>query len=87
MQVSGKRKGRGVERLGFIAMGMNTGTVTVWDLQRGVVAFKLGKGLELPPVTDVAFSADGRTLFSASLDKDVLEWGLEVHPLRSSLGG
>lgn len=59
-------------------MGMDTGVVTVWDLQRGVVAFKLGKGLELPPVTDVAFSADGRSLFSSSLEKDLLEWDLEV---------
>ena len=74
---SGKRKA-GLDQLGLIAMGMENGSVSVWDLQRGVVSLKLGKGQQLPAVTDVAFSSNGRGLFTSSLEREVLEWDLEV---------
>jgi len=59
-------------------MGMENGSITVWNLHRGVVSFNLGKGMQLPAVTDVAFSPSTRTLFSSSLDKEIIEWDLEV---------
>jgi len=59
-------------------MGMDNGTITVWDLHRGVVAMTLGKDMQLQPVTDVAFSVSDNTLFSSSLASDVIEWDLEV---------
>lgn len=64
--------------MGFIAMGMENGTITVWDLQRGVVRVVLGKGMHLAAITDISFSADGLGIFSASIEKDVIEWDLTV---------
>ena len=63
---------------GLVALGMDDGCITVWDLQRGVVAWKLGKGSKLPAVTDVCFSSDGSSMFSSSLEKDIVEWDLKV---------
>jgi WD40 repeat protein len=76
-QGQGKRKHGDVQE-SFLAMGMDNGTITVWDLHRGVVAMTLGKDMQLQPVTDVAFSVSDNTLFSSSLASDVNEWDLEV---------
>ena len=57
----GKRKhsSDNAATMGLVAVGMDNGTTSVWDLQRGVVTIKLGKDQHLAAVTDVAFSADG----------------------------
>lgn len=36
------------------------------------------QGEGLPSVTSVAFSLDGKSLYSASSAKDVIEWNLET---------
>ncbi len=68
--------------MGLVAMGMSDGSVSVWDLQRGVVSCRLGRGASgAAALTDVAFAGDGRSLFTSSSDKHVTEWDLEVRPL------
>lgn len=67
-----------MDQKGSIALGFDDGSISVWDLQRGIVSSKLGKGENLPAVTDIAFSSDGKGLFSSSLDKDIIEWDLQV---------
>jgi WD40 repeat protein/class 3 adenylate cyclase len=52
----------------------DNGVVTVWDPKTAKVAETL-KGHE-DRALGVAFSADGRTLFTASLDGAILEWDL-----------
>ncbi|CAM9922811.1 unnamed protein product, partial [Hapterophycus canaliculatus] len=68
-----KRSSSGASKpssLGMIALGTDKGSVSVWDLKRGALAFSLGEGEGLPNVTSVAFSADGSSLFSASSGKE-----------------
>lgn len=69
----------------LIAMGFENGTITVWDLHRGVPRFNLGRGLQLQPVTDVAFS--DKTLFSSSLAKEIIEWDLETGDIKQRIKG
>jgi WD40 repeat protein len=48
-------------------------TVAVWDAHTGKRVGELGEGHFLP-VTDLAWGADGRRLFTASLDRTVKVW-------------
>ena len=87
---SGKRKmtGSDATEVGAIAMGMDDGTVSVWDVQRGVVATKLGTSEQhLAAVTDVAFSKDGKLLYSSSAEKYITEWDLATSEAKRQLKG
>ena len=84
-----RKREKGAERaagLGLIALGAANGCITVWDLARGEVRATLGgavsggghgKGGHKGGVSDIAWSADGSTLYSCSADdKRVLEWSV-----------
>lgn len=43
------------------------------------------QGAGLPEVTSVAFSLDGKSLYSASSDKEVVEWNLETGEMARKL--
>ncbi|CAM9955197.1 unnamed protein product, partial [Ectocarpus fasciculatus] len=73
--------------LGMIALGTDKGSVSVWDLKRGALAYSLGEGEGFPQVTSVAFSADGSSLFSASSGKEVVEWNVETGTVARKLKG
>lgn len=73
--------------LGMIALGMENGSISVWDLARGVVSRKLGKDSNLSAVTDVAFSPDGKFLYSSSSDKYIIEWDIESGSIQNRLKG
>lgn len=73
--------------MGLIALGMENGSVSVWDLSRGVVSRKLGKDSNLSPVTDVAFSPDGKSIYSSSSDKYITEWDIESGSVKNRLKG
>ena len=62
----------------MIALGLDNGSVTVWDLQRGIVCNKLTSTDKLPAVTDVCFSTDGQNIYTCSMDEDILEWNIQV---------
>ncbi|CAM9286134.1 unnamed protein product [Phaeothamnion confervicola] len=86
--------------LGLIALGTEQGTVTIWDLQRGVVSKSLGEGMSLPKMTALAFGiavagddaaaaavSAAPTLFTASADTHVLEWSVADGQLVRKLRG
>ncbi|CAN0106013.1 unnamed protein product [Ascophyllum nodosum] len=73
--------------LGWIALGTDKGTITVWALKRGTVTHSLGEGEGPPGVTSVVFSADGTSLFSASSARDIIEWNLETGAVVRKLKG
>ncbi|CAN0043581.1 unnamed protein product, partial [Ectocarpus sp. 13 AM-2016] len=73
--------------LGMIALGTDKGSVSVWDLKRGALAYSLGEGEGFPSITSVAFSADGSSLFTASSGKEVVEWNVETGTVARKLKG
>ena len=79
--------GASQDKPGIIAVGFSDGIVIVWDLTRGVIAKTLGTPNESPPVTDVVFSKDGKSLFASSLNTQILHYDLATGVVLNSLKG
>ncbi|KAF0687069.1 Aste57867_21150 [Aphanomyces stellatus] len=67
--------------LGMLALGTTTGAIVVWNLEKGEVAQRLSRDNSenghAAAVTDIVFASSGATLFSASTEKNVLEWNVK----------
>eukprot|EP00808_Paulinella_micropora_P030664 g68064.t1 len=59
---------------GLIALGTDTGSITVWNMQTGVLTKRLRA--HTLKVRALAFTADGAYLFSCGEDKLVVQWAL-----------
>jgi WD40 repeat protein len=57
------------------ASGYDDGTVVLWDVATGSVHDQFNG--HAGAVTEVAFSSDGDTLYSVSLDRSLLQWDLD----------
>mmetsp|Transcript_16894 Transcript_16894/g.21936 ORF Transcript_16894/g.21936 Transcript_16894/m.21936 type:complete len:668 (+) Transcript_16894:105-2108(+) len=91
-KVSRKRNSSGSRGgLGKLAVGTNSGTITVWDLQRGVVTSKLGatsdKHGDGSFISSVSFSSDGTKVYSSSRENSICEWNLESGELTRKMKG
>ncbi|OQS03731.1 hypothetical protein THRCLA_03969 [Thraustotheca clavata] len=67
--------------LGIVALGTSTGTIVVWDLEKGEVVARLarenndhGHG---SAVQDIVFSSTGSSLYSCASEKYLLEWNVK----------
>uniref|UniRef100_A0A7S2MLY1 Small-subunit processome Utp12 domain-containing protein n=1 Tax=Octactis speculum TaxID=3111310 RepID=A0A7S2MLY1_9STRA len=62
----------------MVAVGTDSGHISVWDLERGVVVVKLGENQKnMAAVKDLDFSSDGKSLYSCSSEKDIFDWDVE----------
>ena len=65
------------DNLGLFAVGCSDGVILIWDLVRGVVVQTLGTANESAVASDLAFSADSKSVFVSSTQHNyIIEYRL-----------